>query len=101
MGRNPNEIPSIQVLRAVAAPLVFGSHLALEIEYAGNVHIPHWSGIGAVGVDLFFVISGFIMVHASRNMLVTPSCGANSSGGGLSESYHSIGWLPECCFSTQ
>lgn len=29
--------------------------------------VPTWTNFGSAGVDIFFIISGFIMVHATRN----------------------------------
>jgi exopolysaccharide production protein ExoZ len=60
-------IDNIQVLRAVAALLVVFVHLdvflrALAIEPFGHG-----------GVDLFFVISGFIMVYTTRARPLTPA----------------------------
>src|SRR5215831_12084637 len=72
MGRSLPEIRSIQVLRAVAALMVFGGHLGAEIGQNSIVAVPGWSGIGAAGVDLFFVISGFIMVYVSRDLFGRP-----------------------------
>jgi exopolysaccharide production protein ExoZ len=52
---------SIQVLRAVAACAVVVLHVYPKVHApVGN------AGYGAAGVDLFFVISGFIMAHVSR-----------------------------------
>jgi exopolysaccharide production protein ExoZ len=55
----------LQALRAVAAWLVIIDHILLEItqNQPGNslTHIA-WT-LGSAGVDVFFVISGFIMVH--------------------------------------
>lgn len=49
---------SLQVLRAVAA-------LAVAWEHTSAVHAPGWTGAGAVGVDVFFVLSGFVISHAA------------------------------------
>lgn len=54
-------LKSIQYLRGLAALSVVAMH-------TGWTH----SDIGAAGVDVFFVISGFIMVHVSRRE-VTPA----------------------------
>lgn len=54
-------LTSIQYLRGLAALAVVAMHTGWT-----------YSGIGAAGVDVFFVISGFIMVHVSRRE-VTPT----------------------------
>ena len=58
------KIDSIQVLRGFAAVSVILYHmLIIEKKYAGGDHyLPDIFRIGQSGVDLFFVISGFIMV---------------------------------------
>lgn len=59
-------ILSIQYLRGLAALLVLLSHAAWKgDQYAGNPL--GWFGVGASGVDVFFVISGFVMCHTTRN----------------------------------
>ena len=50
----PKTLRSIQYLRGMAALAVAAMHTGWT-----------YSGIGAAGVDVFFVISGFIMVHVS------------------------------------
>ncbi len=56
---------SVQALRAVAALLVVWAHSidAAEQSHAMPVQIGffHWENFGAAGLDIFFVISGFIV----------------------------------------
>jgi exopolysaccharide production protein ExoZ len=56
----------VQILRAIAALSVVLGHLP-----SSPVITPAFR-YGAVGVDLFFVISGFIMVHASSRLFGRP-----------------------------
>jgi exopolysaccharide production protein ExoZ len=75
------QIGAIQILRAVAALMIVFSHgqndaLNEAIKAGGTfarLEILPWDS----GVDLFFVISGFIMVHASQRLFARP--GASGS----------------------
>ncbi len=59
-------ILSIQYLRALAAVLVLLSHAAWKgTQHAGDPM--GWFRIGACGVDVFFVISGYVMCHTTRH----------------------------------
>jgi exopolysaccharide production protein ExoZ len=60
---------SIQGLRAFAANLVLLAHLSvIEIKYGHGVAVlPDWIGFGGAGVNLFFVISGFVMALVARD----------------------------------
>ncbi|SDW62350.1 acyltransferase family protein [Thiocapsa roseopersicina] len=59
----PAEVLNVQGLRAVAVLLVMFMHLRdAERIYRPDPVLPVWADIGHAGVDLFFVISGFIMV---------------------------------------
>lgn len=60
-------LTSVQVLRAVAALGVLLMHVRNEVVNRTGVPLPDLL-IGAAGVDLFFVISGFIMLHASESL---------------------------------
>jgi len=61
---------SVQALRGLAACLVVVSHLgAVETKYAGDPVLPAATILGFSGVDLFFAISGFIMVYVTQGRL--------------------------------
>lgn len=72
------KLDGIQVLRGLAALVValFHFHLA-EPNFGPDQVTPSILGYGRIGVDLFFVISGFIMVHVTRN--VAPSWGSSGN----------------------
>lgn len=65
-----NTIFNVQALRAVAAIIVVFYHLQPIINdaYATTMH----SLYGAYGVDIFFVISGFIMFYTNRTFKKSP-----------------------------
>lgn len=57
---------SVQYMRAIAALMVVCTHTAWKGEqYSTNPM--YWFNIGGVGVDLFFIISGYIMCHTIFN----------------------------------
>jgi exopolysaccharide production protein ExoZ len=60
-------IENIQTLRALAALLVVFVHLDVFLRVLGVQPFGHG------GVDLFFVISGFIMVYTTRGRAITPA----------------------------
>jgi exopolysaccharide production protein ExoZ len=62
-----NTLFGIQILRGIAATGVVVHHALEESQvFEGFQHLPKfWILIGASGVDLFFVISGFIMFYTS------------------------------------
>ena len=67
---------SIQILRAVAACLVVFGHALHEIAEISartgrpplNVNVIDWG----IGVDIFFVISGFIMIYTTAELFGQP-----------------------------
>lgn len=72
VGSGASEIfQNIQVLRAVAALLVVIGHLQPLFERID----PRlgFVGLGRAGVDLFFVISGFVMVHTTKRADPSPA----------------------------
>jgi exopolysaccharide production protein ExoZ len=65
-----NQITSIQALRGAAAAVVVFSHVCFEFKRGGCtnssfVNFYELRELGAAGVDLFFVVSGFIMVYVT------------------------------------
>lgn len=72
----PGTILSIQILRFIAAlsVVLFHSHNALKDHLVGHRSdgIDHAFGVGASGVHIFFVISGFVMVYTTRRAGLTP-----------------------------
>jgi exopolysaccharide production protein ExoZ len=59
-----SSLVSIQALRAIAALLVFWGHAILTLDPKVGAEFPTF--YGPFGVDLFFVISGFVMVYSSE-----------------------------------
>ncbi len=59
----------LQILRFVAAMLVAVMHItqAISIHITGRGESVYW-GTGAVGVDIFFIISGFVMMMSTAKM---------------------------------
>ncbi|MDD5350170.1 MAG: acyltransferase [Chthoniobacteraceae bacterium] len=74
----PQKLAGIQALRGIAALMVVGFH-ALIYHYAAvpNGSLPRWAFFGTAGVDLFFVISGFVMVYVTRARFGSPAHQAN------------------------
>jgi exopolysaccharide production protein ExoZ len=60
---------NIQLLRALAAYLVVMVHSA---DVLSRSFTTGWANFGNFGVDLFFVISGFIMVYTTGKITVSP-----------------------------
>ena len=69
--RRVQRVYNIQALRAVAALIVTFHHIR-------EMYVSHIDGIldfriGAAGVDIFFIISGFIMVVTTSHRPITPA----------------------------
>ena len=64
------QFTGIQILRFVAAMLVVGMHItqAISIHITGHGPGDYWAN-GSAGVDIFFVISGFVMAMSTRASL--------------------------------
>jgi exopolysaccharide production protein ExoZ len=63
----PPQLTSIQSLRGFAALAVCIAHLhAVEAKFGGTPLLGNWVTAGFAGVDLFFVISGFVMVWVTH-----------------------------------
>jgi peptidoglycan/LPS O-acetylase OafA/YrhL len=60
-------LKNIQALRGVAAILVVWAHLGGLGRVVPDIPVVPATSVGAFGVDLFFVISGFIMMYVTRN----------------------------------
>jgi peptidoglycan/LPS O-acetylase OafA/YrhL len=58
----PRELYGVQSLRGVAALLVVLDHV---LAFHRNFFLPGFLTVGEAGVDLFFVISGFIMMYVT------------------------------------
>ncbi len=64
---------SLQCLRGLAALLVVLVHAAILVQSAREFWpLPDFVRAGAMGVDLFFCISGFIMYHTSAEGFAVP-----------------------------
>jgi peptidoglycan/LPS O-acetylase OafA/YrhL len=70
-------LDSVQILRGVAAFAVVAHHACQMVADNGPRpgflnQLGHLRDLGAAGVDIFFVISGFIMVYVSRRAFGQP-----------------------------
>jgi peptidoglycan/LPS O-acetylase OafA/YrhL len=64
--KNDANIESIQIMRGIASILVILLHISIKGAQYGNGALQGFS-IGGSGVDLFFIISGYIMCASTNN----------------------------------
>lgn len=80
MGAAKNILVNLQICRGVAALLVVIGHSLHDYDaIAARAGLPADGAIfnWGCGVDIFFVISGFIMVHVASDDFTKPHAGAN------------------------
>jgi peptidoglycan/LPS O-acetylase OafA/YrhL len=65
-------LPGIQALRALAALMVVVHHAELSVLLGFGFSAKPLFLMGSAGVDVFFVISGFIMLVSSRRLFAAP-----------------------------
>lgn len=71
MSKNPGQFDGIQALRFIAAMMVVVTHATFYVSERLITGFPVW-GKGASGVDVFFVISGFVMMISSQSLVDRP-----------------------------
>jgi len=65
----PRKIQSVQALRALAVILVVYTHTLSALDNSAQSKFHHLRFWGGIGVDLFFIISGFIMATILPNYI--------------------------------
>lgn len=65
VSRGGRKLVSIQILRCLAAIVVVLYHIGEKIKVDSNTG---FFQVGAIGVDIFFIVSGFIMMLVSQQI---------------------------------
>ena len=65
MVKNTPNLQSIQIMRGIASLLVLLTHISVKGSQYGNGALNGFAETGGIGVDLFFIISGYIMCIAT------------------------------------
>lgn len=68
----PGHLSNIQILRGIASVMVLVYHIGNELADRGFSGAFPDLGAGSAGVDIFFVVSGFIMVHSTAEAFGEP-----------------------------
>lgn len=70
MAMDTQRLDGLQVLRALAAILVVFDHLGSlgQSQLGLNLQLPDYLGFDVAGVDLFFVLSGFIICYVTADV---------------------------------
>ncbi|WP_353069072.1 acyltransferase [Tunturibacter empetritectus] len=61
LSKTPHQIEGLQIWRAIAVILVAALHLMQVMGGSGSLTMVRFGNLGMFGVDIFFVISGFIL----------------------------------------
>ena len=68
-------VPALTGIRALAALLVLGMHTEQNVPFGLDSLLPFFAR-GYLGVDFFFILSGFIITHVYLSSLASPNLSA-------------------------